>query len=119
MLSTNTSSSSLQNNVNNNSKMDASRSSSINTPTRTYGVSQPLSTEFPTMRDKELTEALERTLRTYSVFETESELRHRMDVLHKINSLYRNWIKTISMSKVNEAYFFLIFIKFLNIFLLT
>ncbi len=52
------------------------------------------------MKDKELTEKLEETLRKYSVFESESELRHRMDVLHKINSLYKDWIKAISLVKV-------------------
>ncbi len=73
--------------------------------TKTYGVSVPLSTEFPTLRDKELTEKLDECLRKYNVFETESELRHRMDVLHKINSLYRNWIKTISIAKVSRDLF--------------
>jgi poly(A) polymerase Pap1 len=71
------------------------------TTTKTYGVSMPLSSEFPTMKDKELTEKLEETLRKYSVFESESELRHRMDVLHKINTLYKDWIKAISIAKVN------------------
>jgi len=48
---------------------------------------------------KELTEKLEETLKKYSVFESDSELRHRMDVLHKINSLFKDWIKRISVSK--------------------
>jgi poly(A) polymerase Pap1 len=73
-------------------------------PTRTYGVSMPLSSEYPTMKDKELTEKLEETLRKYSVFETESELRHRMDVLHKINTLYKDWIKAISITKVTSGF---------------
>jgi poly(A) polymerase len=68
---------------------------------RSYGVSLPLSLEYPTLKDKELTEKLDDTLRKYSVFETETELRQRMDVLHKINTLYKNWIKNISMSKVS------------------
>ena len=90
-----TSSSSLLSNLQNN----VNRTSQPSTP-RTYGVSMPISTDFPTLRDKELTEKLEETLRKYNVFETESELRHRMDVLHKINTLYKNWIKNISMAKV-------------------
>jgi poly(A) polymerase len=68
--------------------------------TRTYGVSAPLSVETPTQRDKDLTQKLEETLQPYNVFETFSELGHRMDVLHKINTLFKDWIKTISMSKV-------------------
>ncbi|CAF0822558.1 unnamed protein product [Brachionus calyciflorus] len=70
-----------------------------NNATKTYGVSLPLSTDYPTLKDKELTEKLDETLRKYNVFETDSELRHRMDVLHKINTLYKNWIKNISISK--------------------
>lgn len=53
------------------------------------------------MRDKELTTKLEETLRKYAVFETDSELRHRMDVLHKINTLYKNWIRQISVKSKN------------------
>ena len=66
---------------------------------RSYGVSDPLSTEYPTQKDKELTEKLEETLRKYNVFESDTELRHRMDVLHKINQLFKDWIKQISISK--------------------
>lgn len=67
---------------------------------KSYGVSLPLSTDYPTLKDKQLTEKLEETLKKYNVFETDAELRHRMDVLHKINTLYKTWIKEISISKV-------------------
>ena len=70
---------------------------------KSYGVSVPLSTEFPTIKDKELTDKLEETLKKYSVFESDSELRHRMDVLHKINTLFKDWIKQISISKVSKC----------------
>lgn len=69
--------------------------------TKSYGVSLPLSTELPTNKDKELTEKLQECLKKYAVFETDSELRHRMDVLHRINTLFKDWIQSISMSKVN------------------
>ncbi len=68
--------------------------------TKSWGVSVPLSTEYPSLKDKELTEKLEESLRKYNVFESDSELRHRMDVLHKINTLFKDWIKQISISKV-------------------
>lgn len=93
MMSSNSSSSNLvytASSVNGSDKMMA---------TKSYGVSVPLSTEYPTLKDKELTDKLEETLKKYSVFESDSELRHRMDVLHKINSLFKDWIKKISMSK--------------------
>jgi poly(A) polymerase Pap1 len=67
---------------------------------KSYGVSVPLSVENPSVKDIELTEKLEETLRKYSVFESDSELRHRMDVLYKINTLFKDWIKNISISKV-------------------
>lgn len=82
----------------------SSTASVDNGNSKTYGVSMPLSTDYPTLRDKELTEKLEESLKKYGVFETDAELRHRMDVLHKINTLYKNWIKTISMSKVYINY---------------
>ena len=78
--------------------MDGQRNGSM--LTKSYGVSQPLSLEFPTLKDKELTEKLEESLKKYNVFESESELRHRMEVLHKINTLFKDWIKKITVSKV-------------------
>ena len=75
--------------------------SSFTSLIRSYGVSVPLSSEGPSTKDKELTEKLEESLRKYSVFESDTELRHRMDVLYKINSLFKNWIKKISISKVS------------------
>jgi poly(A) polymerase len=66
---------------------------------RSYGISEPISVEYPTLKDKELTEKLEETLKKYNVFESDTELRHRMDVLHKINQLFKDWIKQISVAK--------------------
>ena len=107
-MSSSSSSSSLSNasstansmfsNGNNNSNNNNTKAQPV---TRSYGVSVPLSTDFPTLKDKELTERLEENLKKYSVFESDSELRHRMDVLHKINTLFKDWIKKISVSKVN------------------
>ena len=66
---------------------------------KTFGVSDPLSVEYPTLKDKELSEKLEESLRKYNVFESDTDLRHRMDVLHRINQLFKDWIKQISISK--------------------
>jgi poly(A) polymerase Pap1 len=68
--------------------------------TRSYGVSLPLSVDYPTLKDKDMSEKLDETLRKYCVFETDMEYRHRMEVLQKINTLYKNWIRTISINKV-------------------
>ena len=98
----------IPSNSNNNSKSTTDNRN----PTRSYGVSMPLSVEYPTLKDKELTDKLEEALKKYSVFETESELRHRMDVLHKINTLFKGWIKDISVSKVSQNFaFYIIYFK--------
>ena len=80
--------------------------------TRSYGVSVPLSIESPSSKDRELTERLEETLKKFQVFESDSELRHRMDVLHKINALFKEWIKRVSISKVGYQHELFLFIKF-------
>ena len=98
----------IPSNSNNNSKSSTDNRNA----TRSYGVSMPLSVEYPTLKDKELTDKLEEALKKYSVFETESELRHRMDVLHKINTLFKGWIKDISVSKVSQNFaFYIIYFK--------
>lgn len=79
----------------------SSTSSTSSTVNRSYGVSLPLNTDMATARDKDLTNKLAETLRKYSVFETDSEFRHRMDVLQKIDTLYKNWIKRVSVSLKN------------------
>jgi poly(A) polymerase Pap1 len=90
----------MQSNFNENNSFSFGNSGDLKMMSKSYGVSVPLSTDSPTIKDKELTDKLEETLRKYSVFESDSELRHRMDVLHKINSLFKEWIKNISISKV-------------------
>lgn len=72
---------------------------------KAYGVSAPLSTNPPDQKDIELTKRLEEFLRNFDVFESESELQHRMNVLHKINILFKEWIKQISLSKVIKIKF--------------
>ncbi len=84
-----------------NSAIQQTRSSaSFGSLIKSYGVSVPLSSDHPTQKDNDLTAKLEDTLRKYNIFETDSELRHRMDVLYKINGLFKEWIKRISINKV-------------------
>lgn len=74
-------------------------SASFGSLIRSYGVSVPLSSDYPTQKDKELTDKLEENLRRYDVYESDSELRHRMDVLYRINALFTDWIKKTSINK--------------------
>jgi poly(A) polymerase len=66
---------------------------------KAYGVSVAVSMKPPDPKDVDLTKKLEEHLKQYNVFESESELRHRMDVLHKINGFFKEWIKKISILK--------------------
>ncbi len=70
---------------------------------KSYGVSVPLSCDHPAQKDLDLTAKLEDTLRRYNIFETDSELRHRMDVLYKVNGLFKDWIRRVSVNKVYKA----------------
>lgn len=74
---------------------------------RVFGVSDPLSVKGPDPNDIELTKKLEDSLKPFNVFESESDLRHRMEVLNKICSLFKEWIKKITISKVRGEMLFL------------
>lgn len=92
-------------------------SASFGSLIKSYGVSVPLSCDYPIQKDKELTDKLEETLRRYNVFESDSELRHRMDVLYRINAMFKDWIKKISISKVLTICNLSAFTSFLDKFL--
>ena len=66
---------------------------------KVYGVTDPVSTKGPDPKDIELTKKLEDSLKPFNVFESESDLRHRMEVLSKISSLFKEWIKKVIVSK--------------------
>ncbi|CAG5117865.1 unnamed protein product [Candidula unifasciata] len=65
------------------------------------GVTGPLSLSEPKAHDLELTTKLVEALQPHNVFESEAELNHRMEVLHKVNILMRAWIKDVSRQKNN------------------
>ena len=69
---------------------------------KVYGVSDPVSTKGPDEQDLILTKKLEESLKPFNVFESASDLRHRMDVLNKICSLFKEWIKKVTISKVRR-----------------
>ncbi|XP_063426495.1 poly(A) polymerase type 3-like isoform X3 [Mytilus trossulus] len=65
------------------------------------GVTSPISLDGPKPLDIKLSNKLEEAMRPYGVFESDEELAHRMEVLHKINSMVKNWIKDVSRQKNN------------------
>mgnify|MGYP001040581854 CR=1 FL=1 len=68
-------------------------------PGRSYGITQPISTKGPDPSDIIATQNLEETLRSYDYFESDAELEHRVDVMTKINSLVKKWIREVSLAK--------------------
>lgn len=68
-------------------------------PAKTLGVTSAISTAEPKPLDLKLSSDLEDVLRSYNVFEPESELQDRICVLQKLNSLAKQWIIDVSVSK--------------------
>ncbi|XP_069117159.1 poly(A) polymerase beta-like isoform X1 [Argopecten irradians] len=73
-----------------------------NTDQKHYpGITSPISLDKPKPLDLKLSAKLEESMRPYGVFESDEQLAHRMDVLHKINNIVREWIKEVSRQKSN------------------
>lgn len=68
-------------------------------PNRFLGMTAPISLASPEPGDVERTKSLVKALEPHGCFETESELNHRMEVLAKLNSLVKQWIKDLSAEK--------------------
>lgn len=69
------------------------------TSVRSYGITQPISMKGPDPSDRLATESLDETLRSYDYFESDAELAHRVDVMSKLNSLVKQWIRDVSIAK--------------------
>ena len=68
-------------------------------PTRSYGLTPPISLKYPDQSDHIATKNLEDTLRSYDYFESSEELSHRIQVMAKLNVLVREWIRQVSLAK--------------------
>ncbi|CAF3340249.1 unnamed protein product [Rotaria sp. Silwood1] len=66
---------------------------------RSYGITQSISMKGPDASDRLATENLEDTLRSYDYFESDAELAHRVEVMAKLNTLVRKWIRDVSLAK--------------------
>lgn len=67
--------------------------------TRTLGMTSAISLAEPKPEDIQKTTELEKALEPYNVFEAESELNHRMEILAKLNTLVKQWVRDVSISK--------------------
>ncbi|KAK5979478.1 Poly polymerase beta [Trichostrongylus colubriformis] len=64
------------------------------------GVSQPISKALPDARDLRLTAQLVECLKNFNLFETDDEMHARIEVLRKLNSLVKSWVRKVSESKL-------------------
>ncbi|XP_017868494.1 PREDICTED: poly(A) polymerase type 3 isoform X1 [Drosophila arizonae] len=67
--------------------------------TKQLGITSAISLAEPRAEDLQRTEELSKSLEPYNVFETQEELNHRMEILAKLNTLVKQWVKDISVSK--------------------
>ncbi|XP_053680951.1 poly(A) polymerase type 3 [Anopheles nili] len=67
--------------------------------TKTLGMTSAISTAEPKPEDFQKTKELEKSLEPYNVFEAEAELNHRMEILAKLNTLVKQWVRDVSVTK--------------------
>uniref|UniRef100_A0A1B0FPN0 Poly(A) polymerase n=1 Tax=Glossina morsitans morsitans TaxID=37546 RepID=A0A1B0FPN0_GLOMM len=63
------------------------------------GMTSAISLAGPKPEDLQKTEELRKALEPYKVFESEEELNHRMEILAKLNTLVKQWVKDVSIAK--------------------
>ncbi|XP_020709602.2 poly(A) polymerase type 3 [Athalia rosae] len=66
---------------------------------RTLGMTSAITLAGPKPSDHLRTNELREALKPYNVFESEEELNHRMEILSKLNSLVKQWIRDTSIAR--------------------
>ncbi|XP_055854551.1 poly(A) polymerase type 3 [Episyrphus balteatus] len=69
------------------------------TAPKTLGMTSAISLADPRPEDIIKTDELRQTLEPYKVFESQDELNHRMEILAKLNTLVKQWVKDVSIAK--------------------
>lgn len=82
----------------NNSSSSTNKTSEPTAP-KQLGMTSAISLATPKQEDLQRTIDLERALDPFNVFENEQELNHRMEILAKLNTLVKQWVKDVSVSK--------------------
>ncbi len=77
----------------------ASTTPTTTTAQKTLGMTAPISLASPDAADEAKTETLIEAMKPHDVFESEEELNHRMEVLSRLNALFKDWIKHLSVEK--------------------
>jgi poly(A) polymerase len=86
-------------NTNNGNPNTNNNNDSQSTSVRSFGITQPISTKGPDPSDRIATDNLEESLRSYDYFESDAELAHRVDVMSKLNTLVKKWIRDVSLAR--------------------
>lgn len=68
-------------------------------PVKQLGMTSAISLAEPRPEDIQKTEELGKGLEPYNVFETPEELNHRMEILAKLNTLVKQWVRDVSITK--------------------
>lgn len=66
---------------------------------KTYGVTPPISKAPPTEKELKYTESLIETLKSFGLFESEEEARKREIVLGKLNSIFKEFVRKVSLKR--------------------
>lgn len=96
---TNTTNNSSTQSLQTNNGSNGSSRSNTQQPPKQLGMTSAISLAGPRPEDLQKTEELRKALEPYKVFETEEELNHRMEILAKLNTLVKQWVKEISLAK--------------------
>lgn len=83
----------------NNTSSSSPANSTQQPPAKQLGMTSAISLAVPKQEDVQRTADLEKSLEPFKVFENEQELNHRMEILAKLNTLVKQWVKDVSLSK--------------------
>jgi len=91
----------MNNNIQKNggTQQQSNASDSSQAQPKQLGMTSAISLALPKHEDIKRTEDLEKILDPYNVFESEQELNHRMEILAKLNTLVKQWVKDVSIKK--------------------
>uniref|UniRef100_A0A1B6LAR1 Poly(A) polymerase n=1 Tax=Graphocephala atropunctata TaxID=36148 RepID=A0A1B6LAR1_9HEMI len=70
-----------------------------NSSYKALGMTSAISTAEPKPVDLQRTTELQEALKPFNVCESDQELNHRMEILCKLNTLVKDWIKELSISR--------------------
>ncbi|XP_040898818.1 poly(A) polymerase type 3-like [Toxotes jaculatrix] len=60
---------------------------------KTYGITGPISEDLPEEEDLIQSRKLSESLKAYDIFEDDLQLRHRENVVKRLESVYKDWLK--------------------------